>query len=284
MYVVTDIYEYIVLFADHATSLNMLSVNKKFLDEIYYKRIIEKKYPYLEKLKSLGKPVEYEYTMKGQQYTEIYNYVLTWRQCYIKNLYFIFKIEKKYNLPYFNIKSYFPERLLFRLSRERKPYFYILTRALERGRSDIRDMILERNLVVSANSLLSASCKSGNLLLVKETYDLLAGSLKKINIQPGICCTVQRENLDILKFLLEKGTHTDLNYALLRSVFRETTTMMKYLISRGADNFTQCISFLEERIKFSENYRHKVKSDQLQNFEKYLSSLQNNIDYLSKLL
>ena len=43
----TDVYEYLANFADDRTILNMLSVNKKFNDEKFFKRVIQRKYPLL---------------------------------------------------------------------------------------------------------------------------------------------------------------------------------------------------------------------------------------------
>ena len=277
MNIVTDIYEYIACLADATTTLNMLSVNKKFLDENYYRRVIQKKYPYLANIKKHGEPFTHKYVFKREHHIETYNYVLTWRQCYIKNLKFILKIEEIFNLPYFHVKHFFPERLLQRLSREKNPYSFLLHRALEQGRADIRDIILERNLAVPTNSNLSASCRSGNVALVKETYNLLSTKLRKIDLQPGISNSVSRGNLDVLNFLLEKGNNTDLNYALLRSCGKENDTM-KHLISKGANNFTDCIIFLHQRLNDSKNF--KVKPEQLNSLQKYISSLQNNLEFL----
>ena len=280
MNVVTDIYEYIACLTDDATTLNMLSVNKKFLDEDYYRRIIQKKFPYLAKMKNYGKPFEYKHVFK--QYTERYDYMLTWRQCYIKNLYFILKFQEKFQLSYFYIKFHFPERLLNRLSREKNPYSYILHRALEQNRCDIRDNIFERKLVRPSNSYLSASCRSGDLMLVKETYYFLLINLKKIHLESGICNAVRNNSLDILKFLLENGNDLHVNYALLRSCGNEDDTMMKYLISKGANNFTECILFLQQRINASKSF--KVESHQFHSFQKYLSSLSNKLKFFCTYL
>ena len=278
MNVVTDIYEYIACLADDSATLNMLSVNKKFLGENYYRRVIQKKYPYLANMKKYGKPFTYKRVFKREHHTETYNYMLTWRQCYIKNLKFILKIEEIFHIQYFYIKFYFPERLLQRLFREKNPYSYILHQALEQGRADIRDIILERNLAVPVNSLLSACCRSGNIALVKETYNFLSLKLKKINLHPGIFYAVNKDNLDILNFLLANGNNNDLNYALLRSCGNENDTMMKYLISKGANNFTECLIFLQERLDSSQTF--KMKPEQLNSFQKYVSSLQDKLEFL----
>lgn len=281
MNVVTDIYEYIALLADDATTLNMLSVNKKFLDENYYRRIIEKKYPHIAKLKMYNKPVEYKHVFNRESKTITYNYVMTWRQCYIKNLKCVLKIEEIFKIPYFNTKSsYFPERLLHRLCRERNAYSLLLKEAFKAGRSDIRDIILERNLVAPQNSNLLYACKSGNLALVKETYNFLSLKLKKLNLQPGIFYAIKEEKPDILKFLLEKGNHSDLNYALSRSIFKQSDALMNYLLEKGADNFIECVSLLQKRLGFTEIVKSELKTHQIKSFEEYVSSMQNKLEFL----
>ena len=290
MNIVTDIYEYIACMADDATTLNMLSVNKKFLDENYYRRIIEKKHPYLAKLKEHGKPFE----LHVREEKLIYNYVLTWRLCYIKNFHFIVKIENKYLIPYFNIKFYFPERLLHRLLREYNPYCYLLHRSLEQGRSDIRDNILQKHTVVPVYSLLSASCRSGNLKLVKETYNFLCEKSKEPHLNQGIKYAVRHNHFDILDFLLEKGAQRPgvglpfgvkntnyLNHALSLSVFNESNIMTKYLISKGANNFTECIVILQERINSSKKYKDQLDAEKLL---KNISFLQNKIEFFRVLV
>ena len=42
-----DIYEYIVGLAEDKDVINMLSVNKKFNDDSYFKKVVEKRYPLL---------------------------------------------------------------------------------------------------------------------------------------------------------------------------------------------------------------------------------------------
>jgi len=42
-----DVYEHMTKFADDKTIVNMLSVNKSFRNEEFFKRILERKYPLL---------------------------------------------------------------------------------------------------------------------------------------------------------------------------------------------------------------------------------------------
>jgi hypothetical protein len=83
MYVSKDIYEYLTNFVDENTVCNMLSVNKKFISEEYYRRVIERKYPFLLTFKD--KDIDFKYEEK-------LNYRLSWRNFYIRNIYYILKI------------------------------------------------------------------------------------------------------------------------------------------------------------------------------------------------
>jgi len=42
-----DVYEYLTNFGDDKTIVNMLSVNKTFRNEEFFKRVLERKYPML---------------------------------------------------------------------------------------------------------------------------------------------------------------------------------------------------------------------------------------------
>lgn len=46
-----DIYEYILNLADDRDVINMLSVNRKFNDDLYFKKIFEKRYSLLLEFK-----------------------------------------------------------------------------------------------------------------------------------------------------------------------------------------------------------------------------------------
>jgi hypothetical protein len=74
-----DIYEYILNFVDDIDAINMLSVNKKFSQEIYIKKFMVKRYPGLHKFKE-----EKE----------------TYRRFFIKMNKHIYEM-KKHNIPYF---------------------------------------------------------------------------------------------------------------------------------------------------------------------------------------
>ena len=260
MNLVADIYEYVACLTDDATTLNMLSANKKFLDEKYYRRIIEKKHPYLLKLKALDKPL------------------MTWRKFYIKNVYFILKIEELFQVPYFRIKNYYPETLLRLLSREKHPYNYLSNKALEHGKRNIYHLIVEKKFAVPMNSNLPYACLSGNLDSVKEIYNVLSNKLKNVDMRPALQASIYSGNYEILNFLLEKEKSVDLiNYALTKIIFRKDELMMKCLITKGADNFDECIALLHHDIEL-------CKSQESQLSPKRRLSLENNLNFLLHII
>src|SRR5579883_180438 len=91
-YVSKDVYTYIMNFADDRTILNMLSVNKDFNNEEFFKKVMQRKYPLLIKYK------------KGYK---------TWKQFYIGMIYYISKLYEKFDIPYINVEEYNPEDLYF---------------------------------------------------------------------------------------------------------------------------------------------------------------------------
>jgi len=50
-----DVYEYMTKFADDKNIVNMLSVNKTFRNEEFFKRVLERKYPLLIPFKKENK-------------------------------------------------------------------------------------------------------------------------------------------------------------------------------------------------------------------------------------
>jgi hypothetical protein len=285
MNIVADVYEYIACLADDVTILNMLSVNKKFLDENYYRRIIEKKHPHLVKLKS-DKPYVIVQSSLERRDVLTYNYAMCWRKFYIKNIYFMLKFEEIFKVPYFTIKPFFfPEALLDRLFRdqERNPHRYLLGKALSQGKVDISNLILKKKLCELSNLHLSSACRSGNLNLIKEVYDILKGTEKRLNVMTAIFVTINEGNFQILNFLLEKVNYDQrhLNCALSRSsIFRESDDVMKYLIAKGANNFSECITILLDRINKSESYLNKLEAKHIESYSKYISSLQDKLKFL----
>ena len=83
-----DIYSYIVNLAEDRDVINMLSVNKKFSDDSYFKKILEKRYPLLLRFKSHHE---------------------TYKRFYLKMVKYMGKLWEKYKIPYVAAKFFNPE-------------------------------------------------------------------------------------------------------------------------------------------------------------------------------
>ena len=124
-----DTYEYLLNFADDRTLINMLSVNKKFAQKLenekFFEQLLNKRYPYL-----------LEYKKENE----------TFKNFYLRKIYYIAKIEEKYKVPYYQIKDYDPE------------YYYLdgKKRGIDYQRGFLRESILIR------------AAKMGNFDIVKD--------------------------------------------------------------------------------------------------------------------
>ena len=83
-----DVYEYLLNFADDKTIINMLSVNRKFNDEKLFERILKKKHPYLAVWKHDN---------------------MTWKEYYVRQVYYMSLLNEKYGIPFVSFKGYSPE-------------------------------------------------------------------------------------------------------------------------------------------------------------------------------
>ncbi|GAH36589.1 unnamed protein product [marine sediment metagenome] len=79
-----DLYEYLTGFVDDKTIINMLSVNKKFNDPIFFQRIFKRKYPFLIEFKEDNQ---------------------TWKVFYLSMIKYIYKLLEEFDLIGFTIKN-----------------------------------------------------------------------------------------------------------------------------------------------------------------------------------
>ncbi len=91
-----DMYEYLANFADDKDIVNMLSVNKKFNDPIFFERIFKRKYPLLVKFKNENE---------------------TWKHFYLRMIKSIAKLNEQYHIPYIPHVDFNPEEFYVRYSR-----------------------------------------------------------------------------------------------------------------------------------------------------------------------
>lgn len=89
-----DAYEYLTNFADDKTILNMLSTNRKFNDDIFFERVMRRKYPLLVRFKKEDE---------------------TWKEYFLKMTYYIAKIEEEFGVPYISASFYRPNAIYPRI-------------------------------------------------------------------------------------------------------------------------------------------------------------------------
>lgn len=125
-----DIYEYIVGLADDRTVLNMLAVNKKFNDDLYFKKILEKRYPLL--------------LIKYKNEDE------TYKQFYLRMVKYIAELWEVYKIPYIPAEDFNPKSLLqVANSRLLNPYTLALTDAVEINDVKLAQYLLDKGAKVS---------------------------------------------------------------------------------------------------------------------------------------
>ena len=118
-----DIYEYIVNLAEDRDVINMLSVNKKFNDDLYFRKILERRYPLLLKFK-----LEDE----------------TYKQFYLKMVKYMAKLWEEYEIPYIPAKSFDPGFFSYMSKYHRDIYTDSLKYAVEAENKKLIEYFLEK--------------------------------------------------------------------------------------------------------------------------------------------
>ena len=90
-----DTYEYILNFATDRDIINMLSSNKKFRNNLLFERVMKKKYPLVVRFKDSD---------------------LSWTDFFIQTVYYLSKLEEKYNLKYMPTLDFDPKHIYRTLS------------------------------------------------------------------------------------------------------------------------------------------------------------------------
>ena len=143
-----DIYEYIVGSADDRTVLNMLSVNKKFNDDSYFKKILENRYPLLLRFK------------KNDE---------TYKRFYLREVKYMAKLWEEYEIPYIPTPDYDPEYLYVKFGKDRI-YTTILMEAVEYGDINLAKHLINKGAEVNRFTYISAAI-GGNLDTLKFLID-----------------------------------------------------------------------------------------------------------------
>jgi len=208
MEVSKDIYEYLMNFADDRTILNMLSVNKEFRDESFFKRVMERKYPAALKFKPSNQ---------------------SWKQYYIETVYYVEKIYELIGYRYSNNAKRSPKNYYKFISRDNLDYILIFA-IRERDLDFVKFLVEEKGLNVNKGrgTPLWLAAEKGDLTIVK--YLVEHGAVVTIN--DGATYEAARNGyLDILKYLVEKGAGINLNLSLEVAEKYGHSEVVKYLKS-----------------------------------------------------
>ena len=203
MEVSKDIYEYLMNFADDRTILNMLSVNKEFRDEKFFKRVMERRYSAALKFKP------------GDQ---------SWKQYYIETVYYVERIYELIGYKYSENAKRSPETY----------YKFIISKGLD---DSFLDTIREKGeflLYKILDEILIGVLKEGDLDFVKFLIEE-----KRLNINQGrgtpLWLASEKNHLDIVKYLVEHGAVVTINGGATYAAARNgRLDILKYLVEKGA--------------------------------------------------
>lgn len=170
-----DMYEYLINFVDDKTVLNMLSVNKKFNDPVFFEKIMRKRYPTIIR-----------YNNKN------------WKQLYIETIYWVSRLKEEFNfepVPYIDPKIVYSELkntfVNFLLKKEN-----ILRKSLFRSirRKDLNSIkkLIERGVVLSQIN----TFKPEDLKFLLENVDI-----KNLNLEIILKNAKRRKHYEIVSYL-----------------------------------------------------------------------------------
>lgn len=257
-----DVYAYLANFADDQTILNMISVNKKFNDPKFFEKIMKRKYPLLIPFKDIKDnkipDIKSSFEEKKEE---------TWKQFYLKMVYYISKLQEEYNFPYipnkhFNPETFYKNSQNFGYDNWNKGLKY----AAEIGRKDLVDYMIESGAkeldsaietaalhgqIEMVNYLISEEVKNFHRTMYWAAYgghiDIIKLMIEKIiekdddlkaGLDSSLMSAAYQGHFDIVKFLLKQGA-TDLDKAMSQAVKKGHIEIVKLLIENGATNFNQ---------------------------------------------
>ena len=169
-----DTYEYLLNFADDRDIINMLSVNKKFSNEEFFKRVMERKYSDLIQYKKENE---------------------TWKDLFVRMVYYISRLKEEYKVDYF--PGLDP---VFVFSGKYNPSYIILRDAAKVGNLEIIRSLEINPGHISFLPILRDATRSGQLNVVK--YLLSQAPRHATFVRERAFSSGQ---LHIIKYLIDSG-------------------------------------------------------------------------------
>lgn len=220
----------------------MLSVNKKFHDEKFFRRVIQRKYPYL-----------IEFKKKDE----------TWKFLFLRMVHAIGKLQEEYGIPYIPIKGYNPVKF-YRDNKDdemikrfpHRIYDYAMMIAARGGCLDI-----VKQMIAKGASELKAGMKEaaeGGYLDIVEFF--IRYDADEIDLDYAMSAAGAGGNLDIVKYLADRGA-SDFGYLLFGAAEGKHLEIMKYAAEKGISNSAYDTAIEGEEDPNIANYLRKLKTE-----------------------
>ena len=219
-----DVYEYILNLADDKTTINMLRANPKVFDnEIFYEKVMRKRYPLLIEFRPPA---------------------LSWKEFYLRMVYTLAKLEEDYKIPYIPTKGCNPEKLLV----AKKKYDAALFCAASGDNIPLIDYFLEKG-AENINGASAYAAEYGNLNTVK--YLISKGA---DNYEGVLQYAASGGKVDTMKLAIEYLEGFDFNgiageIALVYAIFGGHIESINFLINNGARIKESDIEYAEKHGK-----------------------------------
>lgn len=214
---------------DEKDFIETCSLNSYFKDKVcddaLYERRLKTKYPLLVNFKNT-RAIE------------------NWKNFYLRMVYYIAKIQEKYQIPYIPSEKYNPESFykhyqmlegaeIFSKDKIKKDlYNEAMEFAGSAGDVNIVKLLMNKGATDIDSTIIAAS-QNGHLNVVKFLID----SVTSENILNSVLSWAAfGGHLDIVKLSIEKGAN-NFNLAMYNSAFGGYTDIVKLMLEKGANNF-----------------------------------------------
>lgn len=231
-----DVYEYLTKFGDDKDILTMLKTNK-MVDDNFFKRVLQRKYPGLIILK--------ETKYKDE----------TWRLFYINMIYYLSKIKEKYNISYINSKHFDPKEL-YEFHDMKKILTELLSYAADIGDKQLIDKFIKEGADLYSAGVLFYPIQNKD----KKTLEYLLkekGSILYADLWYDVGKT---EDLDFINFLIKNEEIDEVGFdALINGVASNLNkNLLTYLLKERNVKFSEYDPFdaaaeIRDQIRWNKN-------------------------------
>lgn len=203
-----DIYEYIAIFVNCKTLINMFLTNKQFLKDEFFIRVMNKRYPELIKQKDRKEDT---------------------KNFYLENFQYLIKLDE-IDFPYIPTRFFSPKTAMFY---KEKLWNYGLINAILAKRKDLIHYMLEKGANNFENAIINASIIGDFQTLLfffgKET-------VKKETIEKALGIAAAQGNMEIINYLISKGGE-DFKNALEWAARNNHLEIVEFFQNKGVTDF-----------------------------------------------